>query len=280
MGVVSLRVKDLNTQVAFYQSALGLRLRQRLADRVVLGSATDDLLTLIAAPDARKVPGTAGLYHFALRVPTRPDLARVLMHLAQTRTSLQGLSDHYVSEAIYLADAEGNGIEIYHDRPTATWFSDDQLHMGTVALDVDDLFAELSGESVAFEGMPDGTDMGHVHLHVGAVAESETFYRDVLGFETMLNMGSAVFLSYDRYHHHLGANTWGGRRPADPSSIGLESLEIRVHDAAVFEGMRKRLTGTSALQTDYGDSLLIADPSEIQLSIVHVRIGGNDRDQR
>jgi catechol 2,3-dioxygenase len=262
MGMVTLRVKDLNAQVAFYQSALGLQLRERLANRAVLGTGSDDLLTLIEAPDARKIPGTAGLYHFALRVPTRTDLARVLMHLAQTRTPLQGVSDHYVSEAIYLADIEGNGIEIYHDRPMATWFNEGLLNMGTVALDVDDLFSELTDDEAAtFEMMPDGTDMGHVHLHVGAVPESEAFYR-------------AVFLSYDRYHHHLGANVWGGRRPTEPGSIGLDHLVIKVHDAAVYEGMRQRLTGTAALQTDYGNRMLVADPSGIQLSIVHVPTQG------
>lgn len=235
VGTVALTVRDLARSLTFYQEALGLKIHQQ-SDKVAhLGTGGDDLLILHENPTAKRYRNTTGLYHFALLVPSQEALARVLAHFAKTQTPLQGLSDHYVSEAIYLADPDGNGIEIYRDRPRDTWnFTDDNsLHMGTVALDVDNVFRALDGQDPTFDGLHPDTVMGHVHLHVDNISQAETFYQDILGFDIMVRLGGvASFASAGGYHHHLGFNTWAGvgAPPPPDDAVGLRWYQIVLPD--------------------------------------------------
>ena len=233
IGTVYLRVADLDRLVRFYQDAIGLKLHREEAGRAYLGVGGDDLLVLQEDTDGKRYQGVAGLYHFALLVPSRPDLAQVLQHFADNQTQLQGMSDHIVSEAIYLADPEGNGIEIYRDRPRDAWYKNGQFQLGTIALDVRDLMKELPSDE--WSGLPAGTTMGHIHLHVDSVPKAETFYTNVLGMDVMANIGSATFLAYDGYHHHVGANIWAGRQVAPDDALGLDHYEIHYNDAAKLE---------------------------------------------
>jgi catechol 2,3-dioxygenase len=194
------------------------------------------------------------LYHFALLVPTRFDLALVLKQFAEMRTPLQGMSDHLVSEALYLADPEGNGIEIYADRPRSAWYRDGEFQLDTIALDIDDLFGELAGRDLTWNGIASGTVVGHMHLHVGSVRQAEQFYTTILGMDTMMNMGSASFISYDGYHHHLGINTWAGSAMTPDDALGLDHWELKLGDEALFARIQQHAT--------IGDSgeLILQDP--------------------
>ena len=233
IGAVHLTVADLGRLVSFYEARLGLTVRRRDSRTAWLGAGGAggaDLLVLHESPTARRVPGTTGLYHFAVLVPTRRALARSLRRLVDTSTTLQGVADHGVSEALYLGDPEGNGIEIYRDRPRADWpVVAGQLKMGTDPLDLDGLLSELEAEGDARDaaGMPPATTIGHVHLHVADLVTTEEFYAGVLGFELTQRFGqSAYFFAAGGYHHHVGANIWAGAGapppPWPPRSVSLD----------------------------------------------------------
>jgi catechol 2,3-dioxygenase len=192
----------------------------------------EPLLTLVETPGALpKPPGVPGLFHLALLVPDRPELARVLLRLAATRTPIHGLSDHGVSEAIYLADPDGNGIELYADRPRETWHAaDGKLVMFTRALDTGALLSTAPDARAA--GLPAGTAIGHVHLRAGSLASAESFYAGTLGLAVSTrDYPGALFLGADGYHHHIAANIWGRPTSDDASAYaGLERIEIAVRD--------------------------------------------------
>ena len=195
------------------------------------GDASDTpVVELVGDPDAPPRPrGTSGLFHLAILVPGRPDLARALQRVAEAGWRLTGASDHLVSEALYLSDPEGNGIELYRDRPREQWpVRDGVLQMDTLPLDLDGVLGELRRED-ASAGMPPGTRIGHVHLNVGDLAAAEAFYSGALGFDvTVRGYPGALFVSAGGYHHHLGLNTWAGEGvPPPPSgSRGLREFEI------------------------------------------------------
>src|SRR6476661_4033066 len=219
LGAVQLTVADLDRSVAYYRTQVGLAVLEQSPGRVSLGAGSATLLELAEERGARPSVGHTGLYHFALILPERTDLARWLAHAATDRVALTGLSDHFVSEALYLTDPDGHGIEIYRDRPRETWEGLVASRMTTLPLDVDALFGELADPATEpFEGLPAGTVMGHVHLKVAQIADTVGFYRDVLGFGLMAQLGGqAAFLSAGGYHHHIGANTWESRdAPAAP----------------------------------------------------------------
>lgn len=218
MGEVCLTVADLSRSIEYYERTIGLRLRERDGKRAWLGVGAEDLVALVEEPGSRSAHGYCGLYHFALLLPERADLARWLARAVRERIELAGLSDHFVSEAIYLRDPDGHGIEIYRDRPRAVWEGTVAERMTTMPLDTQSLLGELPDAAVEpFDGLPRGTTMGHVHLCVADVAEAIAFYRDVLGFALMASFGSqAAFLSAGGYHHHLGANTWESRGAGQP----------------------------------------------------------------
>jgi len=218
MGEVHLTVADLSRSIDYYERAVGLRVHERNGDRAALGLGGEDLLVLFEQPGARPVRGYCGLYHFALLLPERADLARWLAHAVRDQVALVGLSDHFVSEAIYLSDPDGHGIEIYWDRPREVWEGNVAERMTTLPLDTASLLGELpEPASEPFDGLTAGTTMGHVHLCVADVPETIAFYRDLLGFGLMASLGShAAFLSAGGYHHHLGANTWESRGAGQP----------------------------------------------------------------
>ena len=270
IGEVQLFVADLEKQVAFYTNALGFRLLSRAAEQVVLGAGQRRLVVLNEKPGARAVRGTTGLYHFAVLLPDRRSLARLLYHLAETNTGVQGASDHGVSEALYLSDPEGNGIELYCDRRRREWPVDDigRLQMGTDELDIDDLVMQLKDGVEPWAGLPDETRIGHVHLHVSDLAEAEKFYTRVLGFQLMQRYGSgAIFVSAGDYHHHVGLNTWAGvgAPPPPPDAAGLRWFEIRLPDQAALDALLDRLKAAGAAVEAQEGGALTRDPAQNQI---------------
>jgi catechol 2,3-dioxygenase len=265
IGSVHLNVANLDQEIEFYQNTIGLRLHRRDNGTAYLGAGGEDLLILNSLPQGIHTQGGTGLYHFALRVPTRQDLATVLAHFAKSRIPLQGVSDHLVSEAIYLADPEGNGIEIYRDRPREQWpLEDGRITMATEAMDVDGVLGELTEEAfnAPYTGLPAGTDMGHVHLHVADIARAESFYHDLLGFDVVVRYGpSASFLSVDGYHHHIGINMWKRGQPGAKSddSLGLRYFTLHLTPDHRQEA-EARLHSAQVAVTQHEDGLLFYDP--------------------
>lgn len=274
VGPVELTVRDLERSLDFYTRRIGLeRLTEGESAPVVLGAAGFPLLSLVEDSSARTVRGTTGLFHFALLVPSRPDLAGVLARLAGTGTRLTGAADHGVSEALYLSDPEGNGIEIYRDRPAEAWPREGgRLAMFTEALDLEALLAE-GNEEPPVPTLPAGTVMGHVHLHVRNLAEAERFYSGVLGFEVMQRYGpSALFVSTGGYHHRIGLNTWQGEDapPPPPDATGLRKFAVRLADLPAIDRVKERLKAAGRPLEPRGGGFFARDPSgngiEFQLS--------------
>lgn len=226
-GEVHLNVLDLTRSVRFYKEVVGFKELEATADKIILTADGKTPLLIIEQPAhvTPKMAHKSGLYHFALLLPKRANLGAIIKHLIQQRVQL-GASDHLVSEALYLSDPDGNGIEIYTDRDPANWRWDNgNVMMQTDPLDADSIIAE-SGEQT-WDGLPVGTIMGHVHLHVSNLPETEVFY-NALGFEVVANYPQALFMSNGQYHHHLGLNTWNGvgaSRPAE-GSVGLQSFTL------------------------------------------------------
>ena len=269
IGGICLMTRHPEALAAFYRDRVGLHPLAAEGRVLRLGAGGRELVRLEAEPEAVPRGRTAGLYHLALRVPDRPSLAAVLRHLLATRTHLEGVADHRVSEAVYLADPDDNGIEIYRDRPRAEWFFEDgTLRMGTDPLDVEGLLAEAPAAGAAPSGLPPGTDLGHVHLRVRDLRRSEEFYTRVLGFRMMLRFGpSAAFVSAGGYHHHVGFNTWSG--PLEPAperpAVGMRWFSIRLPDRASLEEAAGRLTGFGVAVLREGERVWARDPSNIRL---------------
>ena len=266
MGAVHLTVADLERSIAYYERTIGLRVHGRDNGTAFLGAGGEDILVLAEQPGARPSEGYSGLFHFALLVPTRPDLARFLAHAARDGVALTGLSDHDVSEAIYLRDPDHHGIEIYADRPRERWEGRVGELLTTRPLDTEDLLGALGGPADGpFDGLAAGTTMGHVHLCVADLAETIEFYRDVLGFDLTARLGDqAAFLSAGGYHHHLGANTWQSRGApyAPPDRARLTRATILVPEEAAVEAVAalpgaERTEAGVALQDPAGNPLLV-----------------------
>jgi len=247
LGAVHLTVADLDRSVDYYEREIGLAVRERSDDRAAVGTGGDDLLVLVEEQGARPADGFSGLYHFALLVPERSDLARWLAHAARDRVQLVGMSDHFVSEALYLRDPDHHGIEIYADRPRELWEGQVWQRMTSLPLDADDLVSTLDNTvSAEFNGLPQGTVMGHVHLRVSEIAPTVAFYGDALGFGLMAQLGAhAAFLSAGGYHHHLGANTWesAGRGQAPQGYASLRHATIVLPSAESRDALVERAGG-------------------------------------
>jgi catechol 2,3-dioxygenase len=243
IGAVGLKARDLPRLTDFYANAIGLRVIDRDSKTARLGAGGIVLLELEAAPDATPDdPRTAGLYHTAFLQPTRSDLARWLVHAARNRVALTGASDHLVSEAIYLDDPEGNGIEVYRDRTPPEWrWNGDRIQMATDRLDLDDLAADTG--NTAYAGAPDGLRIGHIHLRVGDLAATQKFYCDTIGLDPTAGRGGALFMSSGRYHHHVGSNTWhsAGAGKRDDTRAGLSWFAFEAASAAVRDATIERL---------------------------------------
>lgn len=268
IGTVALSVSNLERSMTYYQGVIGLQLFQAYRKKALFGAGENLLLEIIEQPGAHRQSRTTGLYHFALLVPSRVELARTLQHLAEAQANFVGFADHHVSEAIYLSDPDGHGIEIYRDRPKSEW-TDNQgnFYMTTDPLDIDGLLGELTENPPAWQGISPETIMGHIHLHVGNLERSQDFYAGILGFDVMLEWGTAAFLSAGGYHHHLGMNTWAGvNAPAPPKdSLRLLWYEILVPDTQALQNMRVRLDANGINFEDRVTELLLEDPSENQL---------------
>ena len=268
MGAVHLTVSDLERSVAYYRDAIGLRVLARDGAEASLGAGGEELVHLVEVPGALASRGRTGLFHLALRIPERVDLARWLAHAAREGVPLAGLSDHFVSEAVYLQDPDDHGIEIYRDRPRALW-QDRVGEMTTAALDVEDLLGELADPATEpFAGLPAGTDMGHVHLCVRDMPEAIAFYRDVLGLELMATYGPhAAFLAAGGYHHHIGANVWQsmGASPAPPDSAALRHATIVLPTTAERDRVAGRMADRAHEPVSMDAGVLVRDPSGIAL---------------
>jgi catechol 2,3-dioxygenase len=264
IGAVHLTVSDLARSLEHWRSVVGLRVLEQEQGRAALG-VDSTLLELVEEPGARPADGYTGLYHVALLVPDRPSLARWLAHAARDRVPLQGLSDHAVSEAIYLGDPDRHGIEIYADRPRAGWDGEVATRLTTMPLDVESLLGELADPAQEpFEGLPPGTRVGHIHLRVADVPETVAFYRDVLGFDLMAQLGpTAAFLSAGGYHHHVGANVWESRGapPAPPGTASLRRATVLLPDAAERDRVAGRVEASGQAPEPSEDGVLVRDPS-------------------
>jgi len=264
IGDVHLNVARLDRSIEFYETRLGFSLRRRDAQTAWLGAGGPDLLVLSQGDFLPHLPRATGLYHFAILVPSRRDLGRALRRLVDTRTPLQGVADHGVSESLYLGDPDGNGIEIYRDRPREQWpFVNGQLRMGADPLDLDALLAEdRDGDE---RGLDPATVIGHVHLQVSRLAEAERFYVDVLGFELTQRYGpAALFVAAGGYHHHIGMNTWhsAGAPPPPPDTIGLRHFAVVLPNEAARADVESRFRSASIPFDTSADGLLARDPSE------------------
>ena len=267
MGVVRLTVSDLDRSRAFYERALGLRTVEREDGTIAFGASTGKpLVELRADTSAPPLDRRAtGLYHLAILVPSRLDLAHALVRLAEAHWPLDGASDHLVSEALYLSDPDGNGIEIYRDRPREEWRRENgQLAMSTLPLDIDGILGELSGDSERQSVAPSGTRIGHVHLQVSDLTEAERFYSGVLGFDVMVRgYPGALFVSAGGYHHHLGLNTWHslGAAPPAPRAVGLRGFEIELPNSEELGRLLERVRAAGIEIHDESGGALIRDPS-------------------
>jgi catechol 2,3-dioxygenase len=263
LGPVHLTVTDLDGSVAFYERSIGLRTHRRRDGEAVLGAGGEDLLVLVEDPVARRAGRHAGLYHFALLHPSRLELARAARRLVDTRTPISGASDHNISEAIYLPDPDGNGIELAADRPRETWgdLSDPTAIGGPMPLDIQGLLASVEADEPPAEASPE-LKVGHLHLHVGDIDRALGFWHDGVGFEVMTRFPSAAFIAAGGYHHHLGLNTWRGEGvPPQPDGVvGLRHWTIFLDDAEAVAAVRERVEATGAAVEGRSRGFLARDP--------------------
>jgi len=262
LGAVRLTVTDLDRSIAFYEQAIGLRVQRREEGEAALGAGGEELLVLVEAPDARRAGRHAGLYHFALLHPSRLELARAAQRLLVTSTPISGASDHGISEAIYLPDPDGNGIELAADRPRERWGDlTDPTTIGPDPLDLPGLLGLVEGEEPVAEAAP-GLRVGHLHLHVGDIERALGFWRDLIGFEVMTQFPSAAFVAAGGYHHHLGLNTWRGEGvpPAPKGTVGLRDWTIVLEDGGQVAAIRDRLAAAGADHEVDGNRLVARDP--------------------
>lgn len=264
VGQVTIKVQDLNRALTFYQDVIGFKILDQTERHANLTADGKTVLLSLEQPEnlSAKQPRTTGLYHFALLLPNRSDLGRVLQHLVQINYPI-GASDHYVSEALYLNDPDGNGIEIYADRAASEWtWQDGQVSMATEPLDAQSVLAEGKGEP--WTVLPDETVMGHIHLHVSHLKDTEEFYGKGLGFEVVTRYGrQALFMSTGGYHHHIGLNTWAGEGAPAPSenSVGLKWFTLVFPDEEARTNAIQQLKQTGADVLEENGELITADPS-------------------
>ena len=275
LGRVRLQVADLDRSIAFYEKVLGLRTISRTSDAASLGTHGEvhEIVHLHQLSSARPVPrrGLLGLYHFAILLPNRAALGRFLAHLAEIG-HYAGMSDHFVSEAIYLTDPDGLGIEVYADRPRDAWKYDErQLFMTTDHLNVDDLIGAAGGTK--WSGMPAGTVLGHVHLYVGDIDKAEAFYHDALGFDKVVwSYPGALFMSAGGYHHHLGTNTWARGAPAaSDADARLLEWEIVVPTREDAKRAAEHVRGKGYPVKEENGEWILTDPWGTNLRLIAER---------
>ena len=264
IGSAHLRVQNLDRALGFYRDTLDFIVTQEDERKVALSAAAGEapIFHLTEYPDyIRKPQRSTGLYHVAILMPDRPALGRILRRLLVRRYPLGGASDHLVSEALYLSDPDGNGLEIYRDRPRSEWRMDgDSVAMATEPLDADGVIAEAQEQDA---GVVPGTVIGHMHLHVSDLARAEGFYSGLLGFDVVQrSYPGALFVSAGGYHHHLGLNTWAGKMPPPPNAVGLEDWTIVVPGE---DGWAQAVEHTGA--TVEGETASVRDPDGNKLTL-------------
>ncbi len=274
IGAVGMTVRDLDRLTSYYRDLLGLTVQERTRDVARLGVDGVTLLELSHRPDA--VPDDAreaGLYHTAFLMPTRADLARWILHVAKNRVPITGASDHDVSEAIYLDDPEGNGVEVYFDRPREAWRRDDgMIFQKTDPLDIDAIIGETDPETATYQGAPGGLRVGHIHLRVGNIARAEAFYCGALGLDVTRRRGGATFVSTGGYHHHVAFNIWhsDGAGTRNAKRAGLDWFAMEINDPATLDGLKERLGATGATIDEIPGGFAAMDPwgTRIRFTIV------------
>ncbi len=261
---VTLRVRDAALMTRFYTEIIGLSVLEQTEAATRLGVDGVVLLTLEHRPNAPfEAPTEAGLYHTAFLMPSRADLAAWLVHTAMAQYQFSGFADHRVSEAVYLDDPEGNGIEVYTDRAPELWsWNGDTVVMGSEAIDFDGLLALTDTERDTYAAAPAGMRIGHVHLRAGAIEAATAFYARALGLDVTSGRADAIFLSSGRYHHHLALNTWQslGAGQRNPDATGLDTVTLMASDAKVLEATRKSLTEAGLALTETADGFAVRDP--------------------
>lgn len=274
IGMVTLRVRDLDKVADYYRDAIGLTVMQRSATNARLGSGGVALLDLErregAASEARNA---AGLYHTAFLMPTRKDLARWLVHAAKNRIPLAGFADHLVSESVYLDDPEGNGIEIYADRAPEQWkWEAGSVAMATDQLDIDGLLALTKTNTTDYARAPDGLRIGHMHLRVGDLEQADRFYSGTIGFAPTRKRSGAAFLSSGRYHHHLGINVWQsqGAGPRDDAATGLAWFSLEIEAQQILEAQQQRLEQAGMKTAAIAGGIETSDPWGTKLRLIKV----------
>jgi catechol 2,3-dioxygenase len=275
IGAVGILVRDLDRMTAYYRDILGLALLERTPSVAILGTGGVALIELIRGRDALPDdPREAGLYHMAFLMPTRADLARWILHVAKNRVPITGASDHDVSEAIYLDDPEGNGVEVYSDRPRDKWRRDGKLiFQKTDPLDIDAIISEIDPKTATYCSAPEGLRIGHVHLRVGDVSRAEAFYCAALGLDVTRRRPGATFLSSGGYHHHIAANVWhsDGAGPRNSKRTGLDWFAIESNDAPTLDKMKTNLAAIGVRIDPIRGGFAAIDPwgTRIRFTTVH-----------
>jgi catechol 2,3-dioxygenase len=266
-GAIALAVSDLERSVDYYRRRLGMALLERDDSRATLGAGGRRLLELEERPGATRDPDAADLFHFALRVPSRPALAGQLAHLVATETRLTGASDHTVSEALYLRDPDGHGIEFYRDRPREAWYQGGRVQMSTTPLDLEKLLNEADAGTGDETRLDPDTVIGHVHLETIDLHRAKAFYVDRLGLDVTAERPGATFMSKGGYHHHVAVNTWGSKtRPARDAGgrIGMLWFEIELLDRPDLEALAEDLGAQAAAD----QTLVVTDPNGLAIRFV------------
>ncbi len=273
IGLVTLGVADLDRALGFYEGLLGFRRIERAPGLAVLSALSGPpLLALRELPGALPQPKrSTGLYHVAILLPSRADLGQILSRLIEAGEPI-GQSDHLVSEALYLSDPDGNGLEIYRDRPRESWsWANGTVKMAIDPLDLDAL-SEEGKRALPWAGLPAGTRIGHIHLQVADIPQAEHFYHAILGFDITARMPGALFVSAGGYHHHIGMNTWQSRGagPAPENSAGLRSFVIALPHREALAAVRARLAASAVDMREQEDTIEVADPwrNQIRLMVV------------
>ncbi|WP_339149389.1 MULTISPECIES: VOC family protein [unclassified Sutcliffiella] len=272
VGEVMIKVENLQRSIEFYTNVIGFKVLEHTESKAVFSADGQTPLLTIEQPKGikPKQPRTTGLYHFALLLPSRADLGSIIHHFIDNGVRLQGASDHLVSEALYLSDPDGNGIEIYRDRPAEEWnWNGSEVEMASIALDVEELLKE--GKDTPWDGLPEATVMGHIHLHVSGLKDTEHFYTEGLGFEVVTRYGAqALFISTGRYHHHIGLNTWNGVGTSAPAgnTVGLEWFSLMFSSEEKKLAAVERLTSLGSEVERVDGEYFAKDPSGNKIKLV------------
>ncbi len=271
VGAVTLRARDLEAMTRFYADIIGLSVMENTGSGVSMGVDGVTLLMLEHTPEAAFAPvNAAGLYHTAFLMPSRADLAAWLVHTAMAQYPFTGFADHLVSEAVYLDDPEGNGVEVYADRPPELWsWSGDTVAMASDPIDFDSLLALADTSLDTYDTAPRSMRIGHIHLRAGDIDMARAFYKDALGLDVVRERSGAIFLSSGRYHHHVALNIWQsqGAGQRDASHTGLAELTLIAADNAIAEATRTRLFAAGADLSEEAGSVLPTDPWGTRLRI-------------